>query len=339
MRSLATIRRIQKLTPIKDADAIECALIDGWQVVVKKNEFKEGDLVVYFEIDSFIPSSIAPFLTKDGHFPKEYNGVQGERLKTVKLRGQISQGLALPVETVFPTSEGILDEGADVTEVLGIVKYEPPVPAQLAGVVRGNFPSFIRKTDQERIQNLTKFLPRWIEEYHSWEITEKLDGSSMTVFVNKDDSGVCSRNLMLKETESNTFWVVANKFDLINKIKQTGRNLAIQGELVGEGVQQNKYGLVGHHFYLFDIFDIDTGNYLPPSERIELATKLNINHVPILNNSYVLSSNETVQSLLEMAESKSVLNENREREGIVFKRSDGSTSFKAISNKFLLKYE
>lgn len=340
-RKLATIRRIDEIRPIEGADAIETAVVGGWTVVVKRGEYAAGHLAVYLEIDSFVPTALAPFLTKPGHEPKEFNGVKGERLRTVKLRGQISQGLLLPL-SVFPHSLGFdyaTDKtiGEDVSHWLGIQKWEAPVPAQLAGTVRGNFPGFISKTDQERIQNLTAELREWQDNSQfTWEVTEKLDGSSMTVYVRDEDAGVCSRNLDLKQDAANTFWRVALAEDLIGKIRSIGRNLALQGELIGEGIQGNRYKIVGQTFRLFDIFDIDRGDYLKPQERREIAAALDIKHVPVIATELVIA--EYVQGLLTMAEGKSVLNSAAEREGLVFKcNTFGGPSFKAISNKFLLK--
>ena len=330
MRKLATVRRIDEIRPIEGADAIEAAVLGGWTVVAKKGEFKAGDLAVYLEIDSFVPTELAPFLTKPGHFPKEFNGVKGERLRTVKLRGQVSQGLLIPAMGTFP-------EGTDMTEALGIQKWEAPVPAQLAGQVRGNFPGFISKTDQERIQNLTAELREWQDnQAFTWEVSEKLDGSSMTVYVRDEDEGVCSRNLSLKRDEANSFWNVAIREDLIAKIRSTGRNLALQGELIGEGIQKNPYNIRGQMFRLFDIFDIDRGDYMSPFERRTFAGTHGIEHVPLIAVGMVIG--EGVQGLLTMAEGKSALNEKAEREGLVFKcNTFGGPTFKAISNLFLLK--
>lgn len=153
MRKLATIRKITELNPIPKADAIEVATVDGWKAVVKKGDFKVGDLAIYLEVDSWVPYELAPFLSKDKE-PKEYNGVKGERLRTIKLRGQLSQGLLLPIDVAYnedpPDYDHVFLEGDDVTELLGIQKWERPVPAQLAGLMKGSFPSFIPKTDQER---------------------------------------------------------------------------------------------------------------------------------------------------------------------------------------------
>jgi len=156
-RKLASIRKVKEVRPIKNADAIELAIVDGWQCVIKKGEFKAGDIGIYFEIDSFLP--LEPeysFLEKC--CKKKMGNEEGYRLKTVKMRGELSQGLMLPyhvLERFLKKDEEMQFEvGTDVTELLGVKKYEAPIPANLKGDTRGTFPSFIKKTDQERIQNL-----------------------------------------------------------------------------------------------------------------------------------------------------------------------------------------
>ena len=338
MRELATIRKIDLIRPIPDADAIECAVVGGWTVVIKKGDFNAGDLAIYCEIDSWIPTELAPFLSK-GQEPREYNGVRGERLRTVRLRGQLSQGLLLPMHVL--TNYGAdLVEGYDVSEILGIQKYEPPVPAHLAGEVRGLFPTFIPKTDQERVQNLSTEFAQWQADKVNWEITEKLDGSSMTVYVNEYDRGVCSRNLNLKDTEGNTLWQVANRDQILTAIIESGRNIAIQGELIGNGIQGNPYKINGQSFYTFDIYDIDARRYFTPAERNEFCELYQILHVPVIAYGAELYDTlgiATIADLLKFAEGKSNLNAQTEREGIVFKAHDLDQSFKAISNRFLLK--
>lgn len=146
-RKLATIRKISEIKPIEGADKIELAIIDGWQCVVKKNEFNVGDTCIYCEIDSFLP--IKPefeFLRTSSY--KKMGDIEGFRLKTIRMKGQISQGLVLPI-SVLP--EGPYCNDLDVTEILGIKLYEAPVLAQLQGQMRGNFPHFISKTDEERV--------------------------------------------------------------------------------------------------------------------------------------------------------------------------------------------
>lgn len=338
MRKLASIRRIDDIQPIPGADAIEVATVGGWRVVIKKGEFAVGDLAVYCEIDSWIPHELAPFLSK-GSEPREYNGVKGERLRTVKLRGQVSQGLLLSLNDLLKMKydgNSVVVEGDDVSEMLGIQKWEAPVPASLAGEVRGMFPGYIPKTDQERIQNLVDELQGWMTEDRTWEITEKLDGSSMTVYFYNGDFGVCSRNLNLKETEGNTFWRVARELDLESILRITNRNLALQGELIGEGIQGNPYRIRGQRFVLFDIYDINEGTYINPISRRAFAEIHDISHVPVLVPA--ITDPKSVEAILIAAEGKSQLNKDTEREGIVFKcEQDPNIHFKAISNKFLLK--
>jgi RNA ligase (TIGR02306 family) len=340
MRKLATIRKIDALRPIPDADAIECAVIGGWTAVVKKGEFKVGDLAVYCEIDSWIPHELAPFLSK-GKEPRVFDGIEGERLRTVKLRGQLSQGLIIPVGRFNSDHNALYVEGYDVSADLGIVKYEAPIPAQLAGEVKGMFPGWIQKTDQERVQNLTEEFDHWLKEQHVWEVTEKLDGSSMTVYLRDGEFGVCSRNLELKPSETNSLWKVAVRNDLELKLRRANRNLALQGELIGEGIQGNPYKQKGQEFFLFDIYDIDASKYLTPAERNAFVEEHDIKHVPVLAFGAELWDTlgiNSIDNILKFAEGKSVMGMiGCEREGLVFKSKAMQCSFKAISNKFLLK--
>ncbi|MFN0201713.1 MAG: RNA ligase (ATP), partial [Bacteroidia bacterium] len=166
MRKLASIQKIIQLEAIPEADAILKATVLGWQLVVKKGEFQVGDDCVYCEIDSLMPDR-----------PEfEFLKPRGMRIRTVRLRGQISQGICFPL-SILPENTPI-EEGLDVTEMLGITKYEPPIPAQLAGTVKGLFPSFIPKTDETRVQVLQEVLDEYKDE--TCYITEKLDGSSVT---------------------------------------------------------------------------------------------------------------------------------------------------------------
>ena len=333
MRKMASIRRIDSVRPIPGADAIECARVGGWDVVVKRDEFQAGDLAVYCEIDSWIPHELAPFLSK-GSEPRVFEGVPGERLRTVKLRGQVSQGLLLPLNDLLKMKydgDAVVGEGDDVSELLNIQKWEAPVPAQLAGDVRGSFPSFVPKTDQERIQNLTEEFDSWGKL--TWEITEKLDGSSMTVYYKDGDFGVCSRNWNLIETAGNSMWQQARKYNLEQVLSREG-NYAVQGEIIGEGIQGNPYRIRGQDFFVYDVFDIDQQKYLTTTERREFVERNSLKHVPVINSD--IPTPVSVNVTLESAEGRSVLNPDTEREGLVFK-SGGTVSFKAISNKFLLR--
>ncbi|XP_046441440.1 uncharacterized protein LOC124192264 [Daphnia pulex] len=336
MRKLATIRVIDELHPIEGADAIECAVVGGWKVVVKKGEYAVGDLAVYLEIDSWVPTELAPFLSK-GKDPREFEGIKGERLRTVKLRGQLSQGLFLPFD-VLRGAVVILAESADVSEFLGIVKWEKPMNAQLAGMAKGNFPSLIPKTDQERMQNLKKEIAGAVESGLQFEITEKLEGSSMTAYLIDGVFGVCSRNVDLKETEGNTFWQIAREYDIEDKMRIAGlNNFAIQGELIRPGIQGNIYKLSKPMFMVFDMYNIVTGSFLTPHDRRALTKVLDVPHAPVLMVDKDLGMG-SIDEILSWAEGKSVMGDivGPEREGIVFKEVNGGMSFKAISNKYLL---
>jgi len=346
-RKLATVRKVIELIPIEGADRIEVAVIDGWKVVVKKGEFTAGQLCCYFEVDSFVPTEVAPFLTRAGSEPKEYHGVKGERLRTVKLRKQLSQGLALPildrcgmdfigfmVGEVFIT--GNYHEGMDLTESLGVLKYEKPIPAQLRGQVRGNFPETIPKTDQQRIQNLRS---EFYNEFrsHAWEVTEKLHGSSCTFFLDLDSEfHVCSRNLDLKRDENNAYWKAAIKYNVEEKMRQ--QNLfgyAVQGELVGEGINGNQYGIVGLDFFVFDIYSCSEQNYLRGIVRKIIADELGLKHVPVLETFAEITENN-LDDFIAYADGQSKLNGSK-REGLVWKSEDNpEVSFKIVSNAWLL---
>lgn len=346
MRKLASIRKISDIKPIENADAIEVAVVDGWNVVTKKGEYKPGDLAVYCEIDSFIPEHLAPFLSKGSGGPKEFEGIVGNRLRTVKLRGQVSQGLLLPISPTLDNIESQLFEGLDVTYPLGIVKYEPPIPACLGGEVHGYFPGFISKTDQERVQNIADEIDLLVG---NWEVTMKLDGSSMTLFTRDDEVGICSRNLWLKDNEANdgnTLVQFARSVEydklLPEVARRIGSDFALQGEIMGPGVQKNREKFSKHHFFVFDIYDISESRYLTPDERKDVLAEIReftalIEHVPVIHDEYwVTEDNATIEDFLSIADRPSI--NHKIAEGVVFKDNhDGDRSFKVISNTFLLK--
>jgi RNA ligase (TIGR02306 family) len=363
-RKLASVQKIREIRPIEGADAIELAIINSWQVVVAKNVgHKVGDLVVYCEIDSYLPIEPEFEFLRKSSYKKMSDGSEGFRLKTIKLRGQVSQGLIIPLADAYaiykrniPNLDMTWFEGLDVTEMLNIVKYEPPVPAELAGKVKGYFPSFIRKTDEERVQNLTREYEGWkISSEHQFYVTEKLDGSSATFYVKDGEFGVCSRNLELADPgefvpgtvlcddgverpkQENTFWKVAREMEIKKKLLATGLNLCVQGELIGEGIQKNPYKLKGHTVRFYNAFDIDKQERLSLRDFLAIMGVMGFETVPVLSYEYPLP--ETVEDLLKQAEGKSVLNANTEREGLVIRSMDTKISFKAISNKFLLKNE
>lgn len=331
-RKLATIREIAEIKQIEGADKICAYRVDGWWVVDAISKYQVGDKVVYLEIDSWVPTTIAPFLSGDKE-PKEYDGIKGERLRTKRLKGQLSQGLLLPLEPTCEMIESELFTGLDVTYPLGIIKWErPETNAQLAGSPKGNFPWFLRKTDQERIQNLGRDFERFKEDEEVFHVTEKLDGSSMTVFIKDGERGVCSRNLELKYDPNNAFWEAAEKQQIFDKLLSLKvDNIAVQGELVGEGIQGNPYKLKGRKFFVFDAFDIDEQEYLQFYEFGDI-----FDTVPFMGD-LCTWKDATINDFLLLAEGISHLAD-VPREGIVFvSTKNPAVSFKVISNAWLLK--
>ncbi|MCK5538890.1 MAG: RNA ligase (ATP) [Bacteroidales bacterium] len=329
MRKLVSIQKIKSLEPIKGADAIEKAQVLGWQLVVKKGEFKVGDLCVYCEIDSIMPDKPEFAFLK----PRKM------RIRTVKLRGQVSQGICFKL-SVLP--KGIkIAEDLDVTEIMGVEKYEAPIPASLSGIMKGKFPSFIPKTDETRVQILQDLLDK--NQGAKCYISEKLDGSSVTYYMKDGEFGVCSRNLEFIEDDENSIWKVARELDLENKLRSLNKNYALQAEIVGESIQKNTLKLRGQTVFFFNVFDIDAYKYLDFDEFTAFLQSLELASVPIIEKEYILEND--INKFVEMSIRKSLINPNGWCEGIVIRShkeqfiNNERLSFKAINPKFLLKYD
>jgi RNA ligase (TIGR02306 family) len=336
MRKLASIQRIEEIQPIEGADNIEKIRIQGWWCVSKKGEFKVHDPCIYFEIDSLLPNIAQfSFLSKGNTLKKSIieNGkeVEGFRLKTIKLRGQLSQGLALPL-SLFP--EIIVREiGTDVSQEIKVYKYEPPIPVHLSGEVKGAFPGIIPKTDEERIQNCTELLEKY--KGQRFYISSKIDGTSSTFYKNDGEFGACGHNIEFKENDKNIFWRLVNQYDLKNKFPD---GFAIQAETAGEGIQSNRLKLKGVDLYVFYVFDIKKWQYLKLDDMRLFVKELGLKMVPILDDNFIL--NHTCDEILKMADVNSPLNPQCIQEGLVFRLYDSleKISFKAISNEYLLKW-
>lgn len=354
MRKLASIQIIEALVNIPEADNIVMARVLGWEVVVKKNEFAVGDFCVYCEVDSILPPKPEfEFLA-----PVKY------RIKTRRLRGQISQGIVFPMSVLENKEIPSLNIGTDVTEALEIIKYDPP--EEDVGILvdgkpgrsqtKGLFPSWISKTDETRVQAVPGVLVD--AQGMVCYFAEKVDGSSTTNFfkVDKDSGekifGVCSRNQEKKENDSCHFWEVSRKFSVREKMEafyeahkdEFPEGLAIQGELAGPGVQQNKLKLPERTLFVFNIYNIATRTFCNFKELVDYSAEMGLTTVPILNVQFVL--NHTVHELVELATRKSAIYPGAEAEGIVIRplvesthRKLGRFSFKVINPKFLLKYD
>jgi len=331
----ASIQKIIDIKPIENADSIEKAYVLGWQVVVKKGEFKPGDLCVFITIDSIVPDKPEfAFLAKEKF-----------RIRTIKLRGELSQGITFPM-SILPVDEDskipfLWHEGQDVSETIGVTHYEKPVPGGFnQGDTKDNFPPWFPKTDEERIQNV----PEVLDELRgkSYVITEKCEGTSSSIYLNRGEIGVCSRNMEKKDSEGSVYWQMAKKYDLENKLRNLGRNLAIQGELCGPGIQKNRLGLKEPDLFVFNIFDIDDGKYLSWPMQQQLVVSLGLNKVPVVQFGEGFSF--TLEELLEKAKGKYAGTQN-DREGIVVRAMYGDfsakmrsrISFKVLNNDFLLK--
>ena len=327
-RKLASIQKVLDIQPISGADKIECVSVLGWKIVAQKGIHIPGQLVVYIEIDSVLPERPEFLFLKDRKF----------RIKTIKLRGQISQGICFPL-AILPEGTQV-EEGLDVTDILGVSKYEIPIPPQLRGLIKGSFPGYLRKTDEPRIQSFPEVLNEIKEKYVY--ITEKVDGTSVT-FSHKDgETEVCSRNLSLKETEDNLYWKIFRKYNIEKILKELG-NFAIQGEIAGPGIQKNPLGLQEHQLFIFNVYDINRHCYENFFSFNEICNRYNLPKVKILwkDVKFVWS----IENLLEMA--RGTYESNKPREGIVIRpmlELYSSTlkdrlSFKVINNDYLLKCE
>jgi RNA ligase (TIGR02306 family) len=352
MRKLASVQTVNSVEPILGADAIERVRVLGWWVVAKKGEYRPGDCVVYCEIDSLLPERPEfEFLRPSSFKPArpDPDGGPGQpagfRIKTVKLRGQVSQGICFPLALLPPGTP--TDDGTDVTEVLGVTKWEPPAPAGMGGRVKGGFPGFLPKTDETRVQLLEAALERHRGE--TLAVTEKLDGSSFTAYLRQGEYGICSRNLRLDETdETSLFARLAAALKVEEKLRaareRLGFDVAVQGEVIGPGVQGNKYKLPAVALRVFNVLNVETGGLLDHAAALDELQAMGLDGVPQLGTVVL---NHTVDELVVFAEGKSVLNPGVQREGVVLRppseghdpESGGRFSFKAINPKFLLKYD
>jgi len=354
-RKLASIQEIKAIKAIPNANQIEVATILGWKVVInKKDDFKIGSKCVYCEIDSILPPRPEFEFLKD----------RGYRIKTIKLRKQVSQGIAFPM-SIIDQSEGdkALQIGDDVTKVLGILKWEPQMPAMLSGRRTKTRPGFIPKTDEDRIQTIPGIIRRHCDK--QFYITEKLDGSSASYWIRDDEFGVASRNMQIlpdiekkgfpawfkslfikpKPKKQNTFWVVALRDSIEEKLRSVNQDICIQGELCGPGIQKNKYRLKEHKVFVYNVLDLQTSKYLDFEDMLKFCQRYGFEHVPILENSTTLPN--SVEEMVEISKGMSKIYPDHIREGIVIRsvneslRDDhiGRLSFKVVNPNWLLRHD
>lgn len=339
MRHLATTQRISEVRPIPDADLIELIVIKGWQCVAKKGEFAQGDICVYFEVDSFLPiDERYEFLRKTSYRSNEYVG-EGFRIKTLRLRGEISQGLALPVSKFPEISDPA--EGTDVTDLLNVKKWEIPEQLGTAGTAIGDKPYGIPTTDETRIQSIPEFLEHF--KGKPYYISTKMDGTSCTIYVKDGKVGLCGRNSEYAEDPENcSMWAYVYKHGLKEKMIALGEDIAVQGEFCGEGIQKNRLKLYEPALYVFDVIKMGDNGRLEKcglDEILSYCGKLGLDSVPIeeIGDNFTY----TVPKLIERAKGKYA--SGLDKEGIVVRTlkygrvGNDKLSFKVINNDFLAK--
>lgn len=373
-RKLASVVTIENLLPIEGADRIEIAIVGGWQVIVQKGLYVVGGKAVYLEIDSLLNTELEPFADLARLSSKllhNVNGVTHARIKTMKMKGVVSQGFCVPLSAARLPEDIAL--GADVTSFLNVLKYESVEENEAKNGTPGRtgksalgFPKFIPKTDQTRVQNITALYKKAVAEQELFEKTFKLDGSSLTAYVKDGFAGVCSRNVgfqtqdqgkgfvqtlkdfiaqwkqrgferakwepILKK-DDNAFTQMAEEAGLIRAILMDGRNLAVQGEMVGPSIQKNFEGVDKNTFFCYDVYVIDEARYMLPAERRAWCEKYGVPHVPVADVGPLLA---TVEAAITDADGPSGVKGKR-REGFVYKSENRDFSFKVISNQYLLK--
>lgn len=339
-RKLASIQLVSHVEPIPGADNIEQITVMGWKLISRKNEFKAFDLCVFFEIDSILPDGAewAEFLKK-----KDY------RVRTMKLAkfGVVSQGLALPLDSVYTPggallSELLLQEGDDVTSLLRVTKYEKPdeiTNLRMSGKTLRPFISGVPKTDEQRIQSATWILDRMAEK--EWYATLKYDGTSFTAVYDSREKRlrVASRNCEL-EDDGNLYWDIAKKYELPIRLLPFP-DIVIQGEIVGPGIQGNKMNRKEHELYVFNVYNLKDGCYSGWMDISQYCALLGLKPVQ-----FVTAGKKFNLTIDEMTALTKGLYEDSEyhREGLVFRpyRAQldpilGQLSFKVINPDYLIQ--
>jgi RNA ligase (TIGR02306 family) len=329
MENLATIQKVKNVRHHPNADALDIVQVLGWQVVTKRDEFKENDLAVYIVIDTVLPETNPMF---------EFLRNKNFRIKPIRLRGEESAGICFPLSILdglkWNTLEGDASlrpemwVGMDVTNVLDIKHYEKPIPAELAGKAIGGLPGFIIMTDEDNLRSYPDAVP---EMYgRPYYITRKDDGQSGTFFLHDGTFGVCSRKIHLMETEGNGFWRMARKYKIEEALRASGTDIAIQGEVCGPGIQDNHLGLTELELHVFNLFNIVTRSYLPYEKLVEFCKVFNMPMVTTIEEGNAFGY--TLEELIKLAGEQKYLN-GTPAEGIVIRPKESFTSDKLKSRK------
>ena len=344
MRKLASIQRVWQIEPIEGADRIELAHVLGWQCVVNKGQFQPMDVGVYFEIDSFLPIREKFEFMRSSCYKKTDIMGEGFRLRTMRFRGQISQGLLLPVSQ-FPEIPADAAVGDDVSELLGVRKWEIEERATTGGTVIGTLPYDIPHTDETRVQEN----PELIEAFSNLEyyISTKMDGSSHSIGIDENGFHVTGHNYEYKDDGSSSFYELVKARGYKEKMEafmqENGiSTLTIQGELCAPGIQRNPLRLTKPEWYVFTVRE--NGKRVGLQRMLQICTALGMETVPIEEIGMDLPAKyPTVEALLARADGE--YPKGGRKEGIVVRPTEpvfcplisASLSMKIVSNKYLLK--
>lgn len=375
MRKLATIQKITKLTPIKGKDRIEVATILDWEVIVQKEQFKVDDLVVYCEYDTILPQVPEFEFLRARCFSPKWNGF---RIRNMKMAGVFSSGIVFPLD-ILPKKIKI-KENVDVTNVLGVVKYDPEKRMELPSKKRSklvkwllkdpflraiymklfltktkgqDYPADISKANEVNIQNIFSIIKREFPDELFYK-TEKIEGQAATYeyrrdakkpwykfFAKEESFKVYSHNIQKKVVDNSNWWSIAKEYSMWAKLKKVGFNVAIQGEIVGPGIQKNIYSLTRLKFYVYRVKNLDTGKYLEFAELIQFCADNFLTTVPILQVGVQLP--ETVKEIIEDSNGTTLCSEgdrSQKREGVVWRSvRDQRVGFKARSPKYLIWWD
>ena len=345
MRKLASIQKIKAVMPIPDADRLELVQVLGWKCVGGKGEFHEGDMVVYFEIDSFLPiCEEFEFLRKSSYKSNDFMG-EGFRLKTMKFRGEISQGLCLGIDKLSKLKGMTLEEGMDVTEILGVREWEMPERAGSGGTMIGDRPGYIPKTDETRIQSA----PELLNEFKGlpYYITTKMDGSSHSIGVRDGEISFTGHNFTYKDDGKSAFVEYVKAADIPEKMKAYAdehglSTMVLQGEWCGEGIQKNRLRLKKPEWFVFTARVDDKRTDLTTLR--EICEYVGCQMVPVEEEGEDLLAKYPDEAAL-LARAEGVGYNGTIREGIVIRpvtpvhsyTLSGPLSMKVINNKYLMK--
>ncbi len=338
-RQLATVVKVLGLEEIKGADKIELAKVLGWEVVVQKDDFKIGDLAIYFSIDSIL----------DVNNPHT-KFLEGKRLKTKVIRKCTSQGLLGKINWLndYTTDITEITEGLDLTDIMLVKKYIHPHEAYLYDENKNtnHIPNFIQKTSESRVQDNPQIISKMLNK--EIVITLKNDGCSASYAFFNDVFYICGRNIFhtIKDSSNMHYFYIAEKYDIEKKMREYGQNISISGEIVGPKVNGNRLKLDELDYKVFNIWNIDQ-QYYTMYEYVEIVCKqLELKMVELIFkgrfSGLITEQFNSYEQLLKLA-GELTYSKGISAEGLVIKtnydKSHPRYSCKVISNKYIIEHD